>query len=665
MREEVSRIHFGTDYYPEHWPKERWETDAKLMKEMGIQVVRLGEFSWHKMEPQEGIYDFSWLDEAIALLGSYGIRIVLGTPSAAPPAWLVNKYPEILPMDRQGRRRGFGGRHHDCQSNQVYRKYVAEIVTAMAQHFAKNSNVVGWQTDNELGNSHGDLCMCPSCRKRFQGWLEKKYASVEALNQAWGTAFWSQEYNSFEEVFTPLITVTGENPSQMLDWKCFCSDLIVEFQQMQVDIIRKYCPGHFITHNCMGFADKVNYFDLSRELDFASHDQYPGGFYGKMPHEDEALMAANLDMTRAFKKQSFWIMEQQSGITGWDIMGRAPVPGQLAAWAEQSIAHGADCVVFFRWRSCTMGTEQYWHGILPHSGNPGRTYAELKAMTQRLSPYMDELAGSMPEAQAAIVFSYRQEYALQIQPQHPKLNYVSQILEYYRELYRRKIPVDFVQESDSLDKYKLVVAPLQYLMDPKLSGKYSNYVAEGGTLVLTMRTGVKDEHNICMSDRELPGALGDVCGIEITDYDCLRDVEVPITFEGGEYTGGKWSDIITLKGAKKLAAYAGEFYAKEACITENAFGKGRAFYIGTEPDRELLERVMGRILEKAQVCGIGTADEGVELNIRQKENKKWIFAVNHTDRQTGYQLADREGYRLTVGEKEGVLKPFEMHLYRG
>ena len=669
MRDSFKGLHFGTDYYPEHWPRERWETDASLMKEMGIQVVRLGEFSWHKMEPREGKYDFGWLDEAIALLGRYDIQVILGTPTAAPPAWLVNRHPEILPIDSQGRRRGFGGRHHDCPSNPLYRKYVKNLVTAMAVHFSENPIVKGWQIDNEFGNAHGDLCMCDSCRKSFQEWLQKKYGSVECLNAAWGTAFWSQEYNSFEEVFTPRITVTGENPSAMLDWKCFCSDLIVDFQQIQIDIIRRYCPEHFITHNCMGFADKVNYYDLSKTLDFASHDQYPGGFYGKMPFENNELMAANLDMTRSFKKQPFWIMEQQAGMTGWNIMGRTPAPGQLSAWAEQCVAHGADCVVFFRWRSCTVGTEQYWHGILPHSGRPGRRYAELKEMTKRLSPIMDELSGSMPDSRVGIVFSYRQEYAFSIQPHHPDLNYVNQVLMYYGELYKRSIPVDFVQDTDDFSNYCLVIAPLQYLMTKELADKYFAYAEAGGTLVLTMRTGVKDEHNICMCDRELPGVLSDLCGIEVSDYDCLRDADVRVTWEeereSGVYYATKWSDIITLKGAEALACYRDEFYAGTPCVTENAYGMGRVFYIGTEPSEKLLEAVMDRAAVSAGIRSIGRKDPGVELSRRKKDGKVWIFALNLTGRPAGYEIGEQQKWKLALGGQKGMLQPFELHIYQG
>ncbi len=655
-------IHFGVDYYPEHWPMERWETDAGLMKEMGIQVVRLAEFSWYKMEPQKSKYDFTWLEKIISIMGDYGIKVILGTPSAAPPAWMVHETPEILPIDKLGRKRGFGGRHHDCQSNQTYRNHIQNLVTEMVKKFAKNEHVIGWQIDNELGNSHHDLCMCDSCKTAFQKWLKDKYETISKLNHAWGTAFWSQGYHDFTEIFTPMITVTGENPSAMLDWKCFCSDLIVEFQQAQIDIIRKYCPDHFITHNCMGFADKVNYYDLAKELDFVSHDHYPGGFFTKMPHEDEFVLAAMLDLTRSFKKKPFWIMEQQSGITGWEIMGRAPIPGQLSIWAEQSIAHGADAVVFFRWRTCTMGTEQYWHGILPHSGIPGRRYFELKDMMASLSPFLDDIQGSKPKAEVAIVFSYRQEYAIQIQPQHPELNYLKQILKYYKQFYSRNIPIDFVQDTDDLSQYKMVIAPLQYLMTPELEEHYFQYVSNGGNLILTMRTGVKDQYNLCVSEYELPGRLGELCGIEILDYDCLNGTDVKVNFQKKEYTASKWCDIITLKGANSLAEYASEFYQGTPCVTKNEYGAGNAYYIGTEPEEELMGHLMEDVFAKAQIDTLGSSDAGVELMIREKENQKWLFAMNFTNEIKCYKVGGE--YEQVLGNTKGELSPFELHLYR-
>ncbi len=654
-------IHFGVDYYPEHWPRERWETDAKLMREMGVQVVRMAEFSWFKMEPRKGEFCFEWLEEAVALLGAHGIRTVLGTPTAAPPAWIIEENPEIQPIDRQGRRRHFGGRHHDCQSNEAYRAHIKRFVTAMSQRFADNPHVIGWQIDNELGNSHGDLCMCDSCRARFQRWLEQKYGTVERLNDAWGTAFWSQGYNSFSQVGTPLITAVGENPSAMLDWKCFCSDLIVDFAKWQADIIRENCPRHFITHNYMCFDDKVNYYDLGTLLDFVSNDIYPAGHWQKQPHQPEYELAACHDVVRSYKKQPFWMMEQQAGMAGWEVMGRALEPGQMSAWAMQSVAHGADAVVFFRWRSCAMGTEQYWHGILGHSGRPGRIYEEAKALTHRFTGHMDALEGSMPCPEVAIVHNFRQNYALQIQPNHPRLRYVEQLYKYYKPFYDGRIPVDFVQDTDDLSGYRLVIAPLQYLMTPELERHYMEYVADGGHLVLTMRTGVKDADNICMTERALPGKLGELCGIEVPEYDCLLETVGGVQYDGGDYETEKWCDIISLDGAHAIAEYTTGFYRGTPAITENAYGKGAVWYVGTEPGTELMAALSEYIIKKSGVQALGTAPDGVEMMTRQKDQKIWLFVINHTGKERTYRLNGT--YTLLEGEKEGVLAPYEVQLW--
>jgi beta-galactosidase len=654
-------IHFGVDYYPEHWSRERLETDAKLMCEMGVQVVRMAEFSWFKMEPALGEFHFEWLDEAIELLDKYGIKTILGTPTAAPPAWIIEKTPKILPIDRQGRVRHFGGRHHDCQSNKTYRAHIQRFVTVMSQHYADNPGVIGWQIDNELGNSHGDLCMCDSCKALFQQWLEYKYKTIENLNEAWGTAFWSQGYNSFSQIGTPLITVTGENPSQMLDWKCFCSDLIVDFATFQADIIRKNCPNHFITHNYMCFDDKVNYYDLGEILDFVSNDVYPAGHWQKQPHQPESEIAASHDVIRSYKDKPFWMMEQQAGMAGWEIMGRALEPGQMGAWAMQSVAHGADVVVFFRWRTCAMGTEQYWHGILGHSGNPGRTYNEAKALIHKFSKYMDEFEGAMPNAQVAIVHNFRQNYAFEIQPNHPELSYVGQIQKYYKALYDRKILVDFVQDKDDLSKYKLVIAPLQYIMTPELEQHYIDYVANGGHLVLTMRTGVKDEHNLCMTEYELPGRLKDICGIEVPEYDCLLETKGGVLYGKTEYEIEKWCDIIELKGAKDIAQYSTGFYKQTPAITENHYENGITWYVGTEPGEELMEDIVKYFTEKSDIETLGIAPNDVEMMTREKDGRRWLFVINHSNEEQIYHLND--SYTMLEGERNDTLKPYEVQLF--
>lgn len=531
----------------------------------------------------------------------------------------------------------------------------------MAQRFCDNSGVIGWQIDNELGNSHADLCMCDSCKADFQNWLHKKYGTIEKLNDAWGTAFWSQGYNRFSQIGTPLITAVGENPSSMLDWKCFCSDLIVDFAKWQIDVIRKICPNHFITHNYMCFDDKVNYYDLGELLDFVSNDIYPAGHWQHQPHQPDNELAASHDVVRSYKKMPFWMMEQQSGMAGWEIMGRAVEPGQMSAWAMQSVAHGADAIIFFRWRTCAMGTEQYWHGILGHSGNPGRTYNEAKELTHKFSKYMDEMEGSLPNPEVAIVHNFRQNYAFQIQPHHPELRYVEHLHKYYKALYDRKIPVDFVQDTDDLSKYKLVIAPLQYLMTPELEQHYIDYVASGGHLVLTMRTGVKDAFNICMTDCELPGRLGEICGIEVSEYDCLLETTGGVLYGKKEYETQKWCDVITLKGAHELAEYSTGFYKETPAVTENNYENGITWYVGTEPGEELMEELIDYFVGQSGVATLGAAPAGVELMTRENEEHTWLFVINHTNEEKVYNLHD--AYMLLEGGTEGFLKPYEIQLF--
>ena len=646
---------FGADYYPEHWPEERWPIDAKLMQEMGLNVVRMGEFSWAKFEPALGQFDFAWLDKAIALLDSHGIKTVLGTPTATPPAWIIEQNPEILPVDSEGRRRGFGGRHHDCQSNPTYRAHIDRLIRKMAEHYCDNPGVIGWQTDNEYGNSHFDLCHCDFCKKNFQQWLEKKYKNIDDLNTAWGTAFWSQTYNHFEQIPTPRITPNSHNPSHMLDWKRFCSDLIVDFQQMQIDIIRSISPNHFQTHNFMGFFDKTDYFDLAETLDFVSHDQYPVSFAtSRPPAQSPGTLAGALDLIRGLKQKSFWIMEQQSGPTGWDLIGRAPRPGQLRLWTAQAVAHGADAVVYFRWRTCSFGTEEYWHGILPHSGVPNRRYTELQKTIKELAPVMEQCKGALPPSQAAILYDYNQNWAFEIQPHHPDLDYIEQAMKYYNAFYASNIPVNFINTKTELSDYKLVVAPLLYLTNDALEEKLKKYVKDGGHLVLTMRTGVKNDTNICMTHRELPGNLGDLLGIEITDYDCLRQLEMSVELDGKKFPCEKWCDIITVKDAEILGTYCMDYYEGQAAVTANRVGSGTAYYVGTEPGKDMMSAMMKKICEMADI-DVSLSGIGVESAIRRTAGGDYLFLINHEGQEK--TVAIPEGWTNIMGDLKGNILP--------
>ena len=628
----MKHYQFGVDYYPEHWPRERWATDARMMREMGIQIVRMAEFSWQKFEPRMGEFHFEDLDEAIAILAAEGIDVILGTPTAAPPAWIIERDPDIQPTDWHGQQRFFGGRHHDCQSNPMYREHVRRYVTAFAAHYADNPHVVGWQVDNELGNSHGDLCYCPRCEEAFRLWLRVKYDNrIDNLNHAWGTAFWSQGYDDFDQVHAPKINAAwGPNPSRELDWKRFTSDLVCDFHKLQADILRAAAPDKWITHNLMGFCSKPSYYDLGKQLDFASQDQYPGGHFHARHDEYRAdFHAAELDFIRAVKQKPFWIMEQQSGITGWEVLGRTPQPGQIPLWAMQCVAHGADTIVFFRWRSCPMGTEQYWHGILPHSGRPGRYYREIRGLMEKYSPLLREIQGALPQAEVAILRSYDQEWAIDIQPHHPQHRYIDHLMTYYKALHRANVPVDFVSEDHDWSAYKVLIAPLQFLMSREHMMNLYDYVEKGGHLVLTWRSGVKDGANLCHTDGPVPALFELLTGCTLEEYDCLRDVDGLVRWDGTDYPCTLWCDVLTAGTASPVAEYAHEFYAGTPAITRNAHGRGECWYVGTTMGDALADRFIAELCAGAGVAPLLATPHGVEAVHRVKDGKRYLFLLNH------------------------------------
>ena len=421
----------------------------------------------------------------------------------------------------------------------------------------------------------------------------------------------------------------------------------------------------------MGFSQKVNYFDLGKDLDFVTHDQYPGGFYLPMPIDDEAKSAMTLDVIRSFKNKNYWIMEQQSGPTGWEILGRTPAPGQLALWAMKSVAHGGDNVIFFRWRTCTVGTEQYWHGILPHNGKPGRRYYELKSMIEKFAPLMDKIQDTPSNAKVAIVYSYEQYFALDIQPHHPNLSYVDVLLDFYRAFYDMNIPVDLISDyyndgnlNTDLSKYSLVICPLQYIETKEKADIYRDYVKNGGNMIFTYRNGVKDCNNICQTENELPGMLYDVLGVEVNDYDCLRDTSVKVEFDYFLGDGNLWSDIITPTTAQVLGKYQSEYYKGQAAITEHNYGKGRAFYVGTQLDNNLMNKLSLYICSK---CNINTEfkniEKGIEVMSRMANDKEYIFFMNHNNHEVRLpndKIADLEE---EVVNKRGVLLPYEVAVY--
>jgi beta-galactosidase len=652
-------MYVGACYYPEHWPEERWPRDAMLMQEAGINVVRIGEFSWSKLERREGEYDFTWLDRSIAIMEASGIKVVLGTPTATPPKWLMDKYPDIYMRDNKGTVRGFGHRRHYCYNNTDYHRYAQLITTKLAERYGSHTSIIAWQIDNEFGCTDTTRCYCHNCRGAFQAWLRKKYEDIDRLNDSWGTVFWSQTYNGFNEIELPGYTVFPlHNPGMELDYRRFASDSVVDFQQQQISRIRKLAPNQPITHNLMGFFNEIDGFHLTKDLDFTSWDNYPNlQFAEKIDPRNAAIQH---DMTWGLKRDNFWVMEHQVGAPGGNLIFAMPKPGELRRWTWQSVAHGADAIIYFRWRTCLFGAEQYWHGILPHDGEPGRRYKEVQQVGEELQRISGQFVGSHARAEVALIRSYDNEWAMEIQPQRIDHRYMGHFTKYYRYFYDRRIPVEVVSDAVDFSPYRVVVLPHYMLAQQETVDKLYRYVADGGTIVLDFRAGIKRWDNQ-MEASPLPGAYRQLLGIRITDYGSLRDWETRLASMVDSQTHDviqAWYDIIELESAEPIAFYRDDFFAGTPAATRNGYGLGSAYYIGTEPQQELLEKLLDRVCLDAGVMPIRSvrAPAGVEITRRATELAEYIFVLNHEEYTLTISL-DYPLYELITGrELEGEVE---------
>jgi beta-galactosidase len=620
-------MHIGVDYYPEHWRRARWETDARLMQAAGFNVVRLFEFAWVFMEPEEGRFDFELADEALAVLRRRGIRAVLGTPTAAMPAWVPRKYPEVMATDKQGRRLVWGVRKNNCFTSGAYRLLAARITQAMAEHFARTPNVIGWQTDNEFGHP---FCHCDSCRAEFQRWLRVRYGTLAALNAAWGTHFWGQRYGVWDEIPVPDDPGT-HNPGLCLDWQRFFSWLNVRFQADQIRILRRACPRHFITHNLMGLFCELDYYDLAADLDHVSWDNYP--VWGKVETPYSAAAAA--DLMRGLKKKNFWIMEQTAGPGGWSTFGRNPRPGEIRKIAYQQLAHGSDAQIWFRWRTCTAGREQYWHGLLGHDGRPLRRYREAARTAREFHRLAGSLAGTTVKSRVAIVYDYDSIWALRIQPAFGGNTYHEDMLRYYAALFRQGVNADMIKPDDDFRRYRVLIAPQLYILPDAVAGRLDEFVRRGGVLLTDLRTGVKNATGLC-HERTLPGRLSPALGIAIEEYEALAEGEA-YALRGRGACAGAWSalryaDWIAPKGAETLLGYEAWHMRKFAAATRHRYGRGTGYYVGTifkEP--QLYDLLIAEVLRRGRVAAPVTPPAGVEASVREDRGRKLLFLLNHTE----------------------------------
>lgn len=651
-------MRIGVDYYPEHWEKSRWKTDMEMMAKANIGVVRIGEFAWSLYEPEEGRFDFEWMDEVLDFLNQHQMKAVLCTPSATPPKWLTDCCPDILQWDIHGNPKGFGTRKHYCFNSDTYREKVRILNEKIAQRYGQNEAVEGWQIDNELGWSDTARCYCENCRIKFQNWLKKKYGTVDKLNQIYGTVFWSQIYNSFEEVIIPRAgacydtchDTQGQNPALLLDYDRFCSDSAIAFTKESADTIRAYSDRP-VTTNLLDAAVNsgtgIDYFKLSKELDFVTWDNYIEFQWGKA---DKETVSRDHALLRSYKKQPFWVMEQQSGPCGWSKMGPAPAPGRLRLWTYQAVAGGADTVVYFRWRTCPFGTEELWHGILDYDGRENRRYREIAQIGAEMKSLSMHYKALMPHAEAAILKSFDCEWSQAIHRQAENLQYDSFQLEYYKAFAKLGCAVDFVSPEDGFKQYKLIIAPLFMMSDEKTKQNLEDYIRGGGTVLFSFRSGIKDMHNNMLTDT-MPGFLSEMAGVEIEEYDPLLEKTTAVSGIFGNSRAKIWCDIIKPVKARVLGVYTGDYYAGKPCFTVNQFGSGKTYYLGCDLEANEMKNLALYLGRELDMNLLPYEMEGIEAVTASDGEKDALFLLNHSNRQAVVPV--KGAYMEMISGKKG------------
>jgi len=607
-------MYFGLAYYPEHWPEERWPTDAKMMQDAGVNGVRMGEFGWSAFEPREGEYHFDWLDRAVALLADHGIKTMMCTCSRTPPPWVFTRYPEIRNVRADRMPATYGHRYTVCHNNPTFRELSQHIDRAVIEHYAGDEHVIAWHIDNEIGD--GNTCYCDACRAEFHAYLREKYGTVERLNAAWGAHFWSFAFSDFAELPLP-VGVPMANPALALEYSRFVSRRNYEFAKWRYDLMKKLSPDKWVTTNAQTErTDHTDMFELGQATDIYGTNYYP-------PNATEL----GADYTRGARGEVI-ILEQRSGQPHWSA---ATKPGWMRLWAWRSIAHGANGINFFRWRTCRWGQEEYWHGVLPHSGRPNRRYYELKRMGEEVRQLGDAIARTRPPARIALVFGYDSRWALNAVVREPKMELLPEVRAYHQALMEANYCVDAMDPREDLSRYTLVIAPRLYCVDQRMAHNLRDFVEGGGVLCLTPRSGVVDEYNTVF-DVPAPGPLREIAGVEVDDYGAL---DQPVALRGDAVAGSAqarvWADEIILTTAQPVATYAEGWLDGIPAITLNNFGKGKVVYVGTMLRDESLASFTGWLAKLAGVAPVLATPSGVRALERASATERYLFLLNFTD----------------------------------
>jgi beta-galactosidase len=622
----------GVDYYPEHWPVHMMDDDLQRMVDMGVNIIRIGEFAWHLMEKEEGQFDFSFFDRVIEKAKKFGMKIMFGTPTATFPAWLAKKYPDILSENGDGTVRVFGGRRQYCFNSDIYKRYAKIITETLVEHYRNEEAIIAWQIDNEFGHEGSDMCHCTQCHHKFQTFLSKKYNyDIANLNKTYGTIFWGQTYNDFSEIPIPKKTITHHNPSLQLDWARFRSISLNQFAKDLVEVVRNHKGSHQkVTTNVSGgffskwFDHEVNVEDM----DFVSYDNYPvWGGLEKPVHPAETAMS--LDFNRGLKNQHFWIVEELMGMQGHDVIGYLPRPNEAKMWSYQAFAHGCTNMLYFRWRGMNRGAEQFCYGILDHDNIIGRKYREVQQFFTDIRQYK-EVINTPIQPKVAIVYEYDNIWSWRFQPQSHHFDFKEELLTLYKPFYSKNVQMDVIPVTRDFSSYDIVLVPSLQIIEKDLAERFEAFSNKGGTLIFSYRSGIKDKNNNIHFGITLPGHIKDLAGIEIHESESLSQ-PVAITSASGDQKGTVevWRDIIKPTKADVLYRYQEELFEDNAAITRNSFGKGQVYYIGCGADESTMDNIVKNILDNRDIWHLET-EVGLEVYLRTHVDTNYYFIMNHT-----------------------------------
>ena len=654
-------ILYGGDYNPNQWPREIWDEDMRMFRDARINSATINVFSWAKIQPAEDRYDFSELDDMVDMLSRENYEIVLATSTGALPAWMAAKYPEVERTDYEGRHHKFGHRHNACPNSPVFQKYSAALAGKLAERYGSNPHVKCWHISNEYGGE----CYCENCAKAFRVWLQKKYGTIEELNKAWNMEFWGHTIYDWEEIVLPNALGEGIGTEKTafagisIDYRRFNSDSMLANFMAERDAIREYDKETPITTNLMGTYKGLDYFKWAKEMDIVSWDNYPRY---DTPWSHTAMCH---DLMRGLKDAPFMLMEQTPSQQNWQPYNSLKRPGQMRAQSYQTLAHGADTIQFFQLRRSVGACEKFHGAVIEHVGTENtRVFREVKQLGEELEKLGGILPRSVNEAQVGVVFDWDNYWALEYTSgPSVDLTYVPHIHEYYRYFYDRNIAVNMVPVDADFSKYKLIVAPVLYMVKDGMAQALEAFVEKGGTLVLTYMSGIVGQSdNVHLGG--YPGPLRRLAGVWVEEIDAIAPEQFnQVVMDSGESCKcGLVCELMHLEGAESLGTYGDDFYKGMPAVTRNSYGKGHVYYVGTHMEEAGLDNILDKAAAEAEVESVVSGGEGLEIVCRKtKEGKKLYFVMNFGEQERTLPACFAGQRDLLTGEKAAdTLKKYEV-----